>query len=83
MGKRRGHYVLSSHWDREWHQSFRDFRYGLVRLLDQALDGLEDGRMRGPVQTHGQSILLEDYLEVRPEGGMDRNWGYSPSSLST
>jgi alpha-mannosidase len=65
--KRRVHYVLSTHWDREWHQTFQDFRYRLVQLLDRVIDGWETGRLQGPFQTDGQAILLEDYLEVRPE----------------
>jgi len=67
MSKRRVHYVLSTHWDREWHQSFQDFRYRLVRLVDRILAGWDDGELKGPFQTDGQSIMLEDYLEVRPE----------------
>ena len=67
MNRRRAHYVLSTHWDREWHQSFQDFRYRLVHLIDQVIDGLSDGRLKGPFQTDGQSIILEDYLEIRPE----------------
>ena len=63
----RAHYVLSTHWDREWYQSFQNYRYQLVRLLDRVLAGLEDGRLRGPFQTDGQAIILEDYLEIRPE----------------
>jgi alpha-mannosidase len=67
MSRRRVHYVLSTHWDREWYQSFQDFRFRLVRTLDTILAGLEDGRLRGPFQTDGQAILLEDYLEIRPD----------------
>ncbi|MCB0049978.1 MAG: hypothetical protein KDE24_10605, partial [Caldilinea sp.] len=63
----RAHYVLSTHWDREWYQSFQNYRYQLVCLLDRVLAGLEDGRLRGPFQTDGQAIILEDYLEIRPE----------------
>jgi hypothetical protein len=65
--KRRVHYVLSTHWDREWYQSFQDFRYRLVRLLDRVIIGWEEGRLKGPFQTDGQAIMLEDYLEIRPE----------------
>jgi hypothetical protein len=67
MPIRRAHYVVSTHWDREWYQTFQDFRYRLVQLLDRVLDGLADGRLKGPFQTDGQAIILEDYLEVRPE----------------
>ncbi|WP_432799184.1 alpha-mannosidase [Poriferisphaera sp. WC338] len=67
MKIRRVHYVLSSHWDREWYQAFQDYRYNLVKLLDHVSAGIADQRMRGPFQTDGQAIMLEDYLEIRPE----------------
>ncbi len=61
------HYVLSTHWDREWYQSFQNFRYRLVQLIDNIIAGWEDGRLQGPFQTDGQFIILEDYLEVREQ----------------
>ncbi|NLV73096.1 MAG: glycoside hydrolase family 38 [Chloroflexi bacterium] len=67
MQTRRCHYVLSTHWDREWYQTFQDFRYRLVQLIDRVLAGWEDGRLKGPLQTDGQVIVLDDYLEIRPE----------------
>jgi len=67
MARRRVHYVLSTHWDREWYQTFQDYRYRLVQLLDHVLEGLESGELKGPFTTDGQAIILEDYLEVRPE----------------
>jgi len=65
--RRRVHYVPSTHWDREWHQPVMGFRPGLVRLLDRVINALEAGELPGPFQTDGQSILLEDYLEIRPD----------------
>src|SRR5205085_8260837 len=35
--------------------------------MDSVLAGLEDGRLLGPFTTDGQSIVVEDYLEIRPE----------------
>jgi len=67
MTTRRVHYVLSTHWDREWYQPFQHYRHRLVRLLDRVIAGWERGELRGPFQTDGQAIILEDYLEVRPE----------------
>jgi alpha-mannosidase/mannosylglycerate hydrolase len=64
---RKVHYVLSTHWDREWYQVFQDYRRRLVQLLDRTLDDMAAGRLKGPFTMDGQSILLEDYLEVRPE----------------
>jgi alpha-mannosidase len=67
MKLRRVHYVLSTHWDREWYQTFQNYRYRLVQLMDRILEGWQDGRLQGPFQTDGQTIIIEDYLEVRPE----------------
>ena len=56
-----------THWDREWYGSFQQFRFRLVRLIDDLLELLE----RDPEFRHfnldGQTIVLEDYLEIRPE----------------
>ena len=59
--------MLSTHWDREWRQSFQELRYDFVRLMDKVLVGFADGRLKGPFHIDGQSVILEDYLEVRPE----------------
>ncbi len=64
---RRAHYVISSHWDREWYLTFQNFRYHLVQLFDKVLEALTKGELLGPFVTDGQAIVLEDYLEVRPE----------------
>ena len=53
---RRVHYVLSTHWDREWYQTFQDYRYRFVRLIDRIIAGWERGLARGPFQTDGQAI---------------------------
>ncbi|HEX5065940.1 MAG TPA: hypothetical protein VFY49_07490 [Myxococcota bacterium] len=59
--------VPHTHWDREWYRSHEAFRYRLVRMLDGLLDLLE----RDPSYLHftldGQTIAVDDYLEVRPE----------------
>jgi hypothetical protein len=60
-------YVLSSHWDREWYQTFQGFRARLVDMLDEILEGFREGELKGPFATDGQVIPLIDYLEMRPE----------------
>ncbi|MCJ7702054.1 MAG: hypothetical protein MUO62_10755 [Anaerolineales bacterium] len=67
MTKRKVHFVLGTHWDREWHHTFQDFRYYLVKLINDLLKGWENGTLQGPFQTDGQAIILEDYLEIHPE----------------
>jgi alpha-mannosidase len=64
---RKAHYVVSTHWDREWYQPFQDYRYRLVQLLDRVLEGWQREDLCGPFQTDGQAVVIEDYLEVRPE----------------
>jgi len=61
------YYVASSHWDREWYQPFQQFRHDLVEVFDQVLSTLEADQRFACFQTDGQTILIEDYLEVRPE----------------
>lgn len=61
-------YVMSgTHWDREWYQSFQGFRYRLVYLLDFVIDYLERTPEFPIFTLDGQTIVLEDYLEIRPE----------------
>ena len=59
--------IPHTHWDREWYASFQQFRIRLVHVMDDLLDLLE----RDPSYTHfnldGQTIVLTDYLEIRPE----------------
>jgi alpha-mannosidase/mannosylglycerate hydrolase len=64
--KPRIHYVVSSHWDREWYLSFQGFRYRLVHMLDRVLEHLRDERWTCFVMD-GQVAPILDYLEVRPE----------------
>ncbi len=61
------HYVASSHWDREWYEPFQYYRFRLVDVLDAAIDLLERDPAYRFYQTDGQSVVLEDYLEIRPE----------------
>ncbi len=65
--KRTAHYVVSTHWDREWYEPFQDYRFRLVSLLDEVLDTMDADPRFAYWQSDGQSILIEDYLEIRPE----------------
>ena len=68
-GERAHHLVLvpHTHWDREWYRTHEEFRYRLVRLLDGLLDLLEGDPGFPHFTLDGQTIVLDDYLEVRPE----------------
>ena len=65
--RRKGFVVSHFHWDRAWYLPFQQFRLRLVRNIDGLLDLLETRPDFRCFTLDGQSVLLEDYLEIRPE----------------
>ncbi len=61
------HVISHTHWDREWYLTFQEFRMRLVRLVDKLLAILEEYPDYQHFMLDGQTIILEDYLEIRPE----------------
>ncbi|MBI5471376.1 MAG: hypothetical protein HY961_03435 [Ignavibacteriae bacterium] len=61
------HIVSHSHWDREWYKSFEHFRAMLVTMVDDLLDILHHDPDFICFTLDGQTVILEDYLAVRPE----------------
>lgn len=59
--------VSHSHWDRAWYLPFETFRFRLVRMVDRLLDLLEADTDFRAFTLDGQTVLLEDYVEIRPE----------------
>src|SRR5579872_4924531 len=59
--------VHHTHWDREWWASFQDFRIRLVALIDELLDTLDSNPEWRNFLLDSQTIIVKDYLEVRPE----------------
>jgi alpha-mannosidase len=59
--------VPHTHWDREWYEPFQTFRLRLVKLLDELLPMLEQDLAYARYLLDGQTIVVDDYLEVRPE----------------
>lgn len=59
--------VTHTHWDREWYRTVEEFRLGLVRLVDEVLDGEAGGHFL----LDGQAIVLLDYLDSRPDRTAD------------
>ncbi len=57
--------IPSTHWDREWYLPFQHFRYKLVKLIDELLEIME--KKEYYFMLDGQTIVLEDYFEIRPE----------------
>ena len=59
--------VPHTHWDREWYLPFEAFRLRLGAVVDGVLDTLERDPSFTSFTLDGQAIVLEDYVEVRPE----------------
>ncbi|HEY7022134.1 MAG TPA: glycoside hydrolase family 38 C-terminal domain-containing protein, partial [Ktedonobacterales bacterium] len=56
-----------THWDREWYLTFQQFRMKLVATVDAVLDIMERDPGYSRFLLDGQTIILDDYLEVRSE----------------
>jgi mannosylglycerate hydrolase len=61
------HVVSHTHWDREWYRPFEYFRSKLVFVVDKLLALLEKDDTFKHFLLDGQSIPLEDYLQIKPE----------------
>jgi alpha-mannosidase len=61
------HIISHTHWDREWYRPFQEFRLSLVELVDDLLEILANDPDYRYFMLDGQAIILEDYVEVRPE----------------
>jgi mannosylglycerate hydrolase len=59
--------VPETHWDREWYSPFQEFRIRLVRLTDKLLDILDKDPAYVSFTFDGQTVVIEDYLEIRPQ----------------
>lgn len=61
-------YIIShTHWDREWNQPFQHFRKRLIDMMDELIETLETDPEYRFFTFDGQTIILEDYLEIKPE----------------
>ncbi|MDF2714598.1 MAG: alpha-mannosidase, partial [Paenibacillus sp.] len=61
------HIISHTHWDREWYLPFETHRHLLVQLMDKLMDTLECDPEYKSFHLDGQTIILDDYLAIRPE----------------
>src|SRR5919106_5237716 len=67
MPSRTYHLIPHTHWDREWYLTRATFLCRLVPALDDLIGRLETEPGFRAFVLDGQTVLLEDYLAVRPE----------------
>ncbi|MBC7461082.1 MAG: hypothetical protein H7287_06945 [Thermoleophilia bacterium] len=61
------HVYAHTHWDREWYRTFERFRMQLVGTVDRVLETLDADPDFATYVLDGQTIVLDDYLDLRPE----------------
>jgi alpha-mannosidase len=67
MPTRTYHLIPHTHWDREWYLTRAAFVCRLVPALDDLIGRMEIEPGFRAFVLDGQTVLLEDYLAVRPE----------------
>lgn len=67
MKKKTVHIISHSHWDREWYMAYEEHHMRLVNLVDDLLDLFKEDPEFDSFHLDGQTIILDDYLQVRPE----------------
>lgn len=61
-------YIIShSHWDREWYMAYEQHHMRLIELIDDLLELFEVDPSFNSFHLDGQTIILDDYLQARPE----------------
>ena len=66
-GLRRFFVVPHTHWDREWYVPFEEFQMRLASVVDEMIDVLESDPSFPCFTLDGQAIVIEDYLDARPD----------------
>lgn len=64
--KKNAHIITHAHWDREWYMPFEYHRARLIDLVDGVINHLEKDKEFRTFHFDGQTIALEDYLEIKP-----------------
>ncbi|GIO42395.1 alpha-mannosidase [Paenibacillus apis] len=67
MARKTAHLISHSHWDREWYMPYESHHYLLTELMNSLLDTLAQDERYRHFHLDGQTIILEDYLQVHPE----------------
>ncbi|MEJ8307314.1 alpha-mannosidase [Saccharibacillus sacchari] len=68
MKRKTAHIISHTHWDREWYLPYESHHLRLTNLMNELMDTLEqDGRYRY-FHLDGQTIIIDDYLQMYPDG---------------
>ncbi len=59
--------VSNTHWDREFRFSFEKTRYKLLKMMDTIIEILQNDSEFHSFTLDGHTLIIEDYLAMRPE----------------
>lgn len=71
MATKKVHIISHSHWDREWYMAYEQHHMRLINLIDDLLELFQTDPDFHSFHLDGQTIILDDYLQVRPEREAD------------
>jgi len=61
-------YIIPTlHWDREWFLPYQQMRKRFVSIMDKIIEVLKNNDVIETFMLDGQTILIEDYLEIKPQ----------------
>jgi alpha-mannosidase len=63
--------VSHTHWDREWYLPYQKFRAKLINVMDEIIEILNKSEKFKSFTLDGQTVILEDYLEIKTERRKD------------
>ncbi|WP_138752293.1 alpha-mannosidase [Paenibacillus sinopodophylli] len=61
------HVISHTHWDREWYMPYEAHHVKLIETMDTLLETFETDPEFRSFYLDGQTIILDDYLQVYPE----------------
>lgn len=67
MTRTTAHLISHTHWDREWYMPYERHHVLLAKLMNELLDTLEKDERYRSFHLDGQTIIIEDYLQIHPE----------------
>lgn len=64
---KKAHIISHTHWDREWYLPYEKHHMLYIEMMDTLIDTMEKDKEYKCFHLDGQTIMLEDYLQVRPQ----------------
>ncbi|MCQ4088897.1 alpha-mannosidase [Saccharibacillus sp. JS10] len=68
MNRKTAHIISHTHWDREWYLPYESHHLRLTTLMNELMDTLEQDERYRYFHLDGQTIIIDDYLQIYPEG---------------